>query len=747
MKFCPNCGTPVIAGSKFCAECGQKLAPAVPAQPAPPAPQPAPPAPQPVPAAPQPAPAAPQEPKTQTFTQPKDAFTPPKPQVVKPQAPAPQPAQPVNHPAAEAKPEAPAKPQSPFAPPKAPAPKPSQSAYAPPKAPAPKPAAPVQPKPPVQQPGPDYVPPKPIVQPQDFRQPQGGYTAPKPAAPAVPQPPVQPKPPVQQPGPDYVPPKPIVQPQDFRQPQGGYTAPKPAAPAVPQPPVQPKPPVQQPAQPWAPQAPQPQSTDPQPYGTYTQPQGGYTAPQPQVPPQPYYQGGYEAYPNPAPRQSKASKPAGKKSGALKWILLGGIGLLVIGLIIGLVSCVAGGSAAGSDDPRLGMYEAISCEYEGMTLSVEDEWIELKAGKRATIKINGEEYACRWTTEADGFYLTQGGDTFAGILKDDILTLTISGVRYTYQKVGSSGSATTPTTAPDKGFDFPFLDDQDTETQAPGTEDPTAAPDQEPVGVPISEYYAFENCAVEIVGAELYSYQEEDYLRVFYRYTNLEDAISATYLQLDLAAYQDGEPLEDSPYSSSEVYEYDNEIRVMQPGVTIDCVKEFVVDPNGGDVEFVIADRFVDASLAYTFDLQDLPGRPALLDIPKITDPTWISGWPDRGPCGFDGECEVYIDTAEVVEGYDDYAILRVYYDVTNVSDEPCSFFAVSTECAFQDGVGLNYASALNSVPEDDRIYDDIAPGETIRVACTYELISDSPVEVIAFGLFSDTGVGAVFALN
>ena len=142
-----------------------------------------------------------------------------------------------------------------------------------------------------------------------------------------------------------------------------------------------------------------------------------------------------ATPVPAPaaapkgaKRSKTKEPKQKKGGK-KIALIAVVAILVIGLVVGAVALLGGGE----DDPNLGKYIAVSCVAEGYDLPCEDEWIELKAGGRGTIMIEGEEYSCKWELDGKDLIITQAGDEFEGTLKKGVIVLDIDGVVYTYEK--------------------------------------------------------------------------------------------------------------------------------------------------------------------------------------------------------------------------------------------------------------------------------------------------------------------------
>lgn len=124
-----------------------------------------------------------------------------------------------------------------------------------------------------------------------------------------------------------------------------------------------------------------------------------------------------------PRQKK--QKSGKKKSRL-------------GLIIGIVVAVAllltmFGGSGDSDDPNLGVYNAVSCSYGGFEMSAEGEWLELKSGGKLKMNLMGEEYSGKWELDGKNLTVTQAGDTYYGTLSNSTVVLDLSGVIYTYEK--------------------------------------------------------------------------------------------------------------------------------------------------------------------------------------------------------------------------------------------------------------------------------------------------------------------------
>jgi len=126
-----------------------------------------------------------------------------------------------------------------------------------------------------------------------------------------------------------------------------------------------------------------------------------------------------------PKLGKATKDGKKKS------RLGLIVVLVIALAVGLFSCIGGGGD--SDDPNLGVYNAVSCSYGGFEMSAEGEWLELQSGGKLKMNLMGEEYSGKWELDGESLTVTQAGDTYYGTLEDGVIVLDLAGLTYTYEK--------------------------------------------------------------------------------------------------------------------------------------------------------------------------------------------------------------------------------------------------------------------------------------------------------------------------
>ncbi len=237
--------------------------------------------------------------------------------------------------------------------------------------------------------------------------------------------------------------------------------------------------------------------------------------------------------------------------------------------------------------------------------------------------------------------------------------------------------------------------------------------------------------VELVGAELFSDTDgEDAIRVYYDFTNNSDSTKSALMALTVTATQGGAELVSTyaAFDSEPVAESDYYGMAVRPGVTIRCAEEYKVDPEGGTVTLSVERGWFDENpLSFDLELDALTAPADAFEITAIADPDWTDSYEDRGTV--DDSYEVFIDNAEVVTGWEDSEILRVYIDFTNNSDEAASFYMATAAFAYQDGVQLAADYAADAVEEDENYSVEVAPGETIRVTRCFGLRSGSEVEV------------------
>ena len=220
----------------------------------------------------------------------------------------------------------------------------------------------------------------------------------------------------------------------------------------------------QPQQPQQPQYQQPQYQQPQ----YQPPKQNYpntwSLPKSSGQPVPQYPRSQELFPNQAPQQPVVAAPVSpakppKKNKKTLLILLICLGVLLAGIIgVGCWLIFGGNGGSGSsDDSVLGRYEIISCREDGEELETNDEWILLAKNGKATISLDDETFSAKWELDGEDLTIIQDGDEYTGTLEDDILTLDLDGVIYTFGKDGARPQEEAPA------------------VEAPATEAPVEAP--------------------------------------------------------------------------------------------------------------------------------------------------------------------------------------------------------------------------------------------------------------------------------
>ena len=114
---------------------------------------------------------------------------------------------------------------------------------------------------------------------------------------------------------------------------------------------------------------------------------------------------------------------------------------LLSLLLALILCcslLAG--CGGETDPNLGIYNAVACEAMGFELDYEGDYIELKKGGKAAIRLMGEDYRGKWSLDGDMLTITQQGDVYSGRLTPGAMYVDFSGIEYTYLMEGAEISA-------------------------------------------------------------------------------------------------------------------------------------------------------------------------------------------------------------------------------------------------------------------------------------------------------------------
>lgn len=240
--------------------------------------------------------------------------------------------------------------------------------------------------------------------------------------------------------------------------------------------------------------------------------------------------------------------------------------------------------------------------------------------------------------------------------------------------------------------------------------------------------------LDVVGAETFtdSYGQNA-IRVYYDFTNNTELTVHLADELDNPVFtQDGTELQDTTCEVDLPESY-NDFCSIRPGVTIRCIHEYaLISESPVTVSLTATYSDEDGELMnFELDPANLPGAPAEpLAIEPITDPVWIKDLPSEGV--YHDDFYVAILSAEVVGDE-----VHATFSYTNNSDMAVCFGYAVYDCfACQDGYELEQS-------EDFAYWEDIPAGETVEFTVTYQLISDSPVEIEVFDPWSDGGIGMI----
>lgn len=287
----------------------------------------------------------------------------------------------------------------------------------------------------------------------------------------------------------------------------------------------------------------------------------------------------------------------------------------------------------------------------------------------------------------------------------------------------------------------------TSTPAPGGTPSSGLTSTPPGTGDILAEAQWENCGVEVVGAEYFvDASGKDAIRIFFNFFNCGQDSTCAAETLSWTVSQNGSELW-STYPEYGDYppEYGNDWLYIRPAIKIGCCLEYAFDAAAGKIDVQFVNYWGNGeTLNISFDPYKLPGRPPELELMPITWPVWIINAAQSGtvPADF----SVNITSAELVSGYYGDCI-RFYVDVTNLSAEEQSVFWASTMRAYQDGVELPVTYNVASVPEDDLVYEELAPGDSITVSFCYELRSENPVEFEVRDFWGNLVAGVINYLN
>ena len=252
-------------------------------------------------------------------------------------------------------------------------------------------------------------------------------------------------------------------------------------------------------------------------------------------------------------------------------------------------------------------------------------------------------------------------------------------------------------------------------------------------------------AVRFVGAEaLKDADGKDALRVWYDFTNQSgEVVTAAALNLDAEQGEDADYMAWT-YVDSEVSvpEDDTEYLAVAPGFKVRCALLYEFDPAGGEIA-IKAYNWDGEGVVYHLDPANLPGAPA--DTFTYGEAVEGVGYMDGVPASDDA---VEILGIERVKDWDDEDAVLVRFRFTNIGSSEASFGMARDNYALQDGYGLESAVYMDGAEEEqENVWTDIAPGESVEVALAFLLRTDSPVAVSSKDSFlNESYVGAAFEL-
>lgn len=263
--------------------------------------------------------------------------------------------------------------------------------------------------------------------------------------------------------------------------------------------------------------------------------------------------------------------------------------------------------------------------------------------------------------------------------------------------------------------------------------------------PSYTFSKFGSGKVTIVGAEFAKTDDdEDFLRVYYDYTNTDTIGCRPYDTLEFEkATQNGEEIDQfTPYSDDE-YAIPEDLMAecsLQPGMTMRCTALFECSPDDGVVE--LGCNLMIGSWAYNpddlewlefqIDPKDMMGKPEAMEYAPIPNPTYTQGMPTSGLLDCAVPFEAALESYELTE-CDGAPALRVYLTYTNKDDEEWPPCVVLPIVAYQDGIGLTLADTwyVDDLNETDEAFEEYAePGQSMKCSVIFLLRGNSPVEVV-----------------
>ena len=247
---------------------------------------------------------------------------------------------------------------------------------------------------------------------------------------------------------------------------------------------------------------------------------------------------------------------------------------------------------------------------------------------------------------------------------------------------------------------------------------------------LGDYY------IKILDSKLQEGDDGETLLVqYFEYTNNSDEEKTFFFAFNYDAYQD-KSLLSTGYLYDAADENYNIFSYVEPGESI-IVCEYYVLENKDNITIEVSEflNFNDKAPTVTKSVSynSLEWVETVV-VPTTTTAAETKGNVNTGDAveGEIGDYYVKILNAEIVEGDDGETILAQYYEFTNLSDEDQSFFFAMIYYAYQDGNELEFGYLYDSAPENDDLFTDIAPGESIIICEYFVLESDSDITVLVW---------------
>ena len=177
-------------------------------------------------------------------------------------------------------------------------------------------------------------------------------------------------------------------------------------------------------------------------------------------------------------------------------------------------------------------------------------------------------------------------------------------------------------------------------------------------------------------------------------------------------------------------ESSSELRVA-PGGTIRGASSFVCEPDDGVIGFRISAYNEEESVTYYVDPLNPGDAPEPFDY--HTNPS-VSEFLEELPEEND---EIHAEKVEFYTTEDGKEAVRFYYTFRNASDTACTFVDRYDWYAMQDCVEVPWIRDA-VIEEEENYLAEVAPGEEILCAASFEVRTDSPVAFVVIDVNDET---------